>query len=212
MNMQNFNRTYAKNYDLLVWVYRLIGVRDGYYRRQAVESLDLKPGDTVVDLACGTGLNFSLLEKAVKIPGRIIGVDISDAMLDQARKRIHHAGWRNVDLIQISMSNYDFPPGIGGILCTNAINMVADYDPIIRRGAAALRRAGCMALLDVKQADHPPRWMDFFPNWKRHPFGYSEIFLDRHPWKSVEKYLTKIRYQEYYFGYMYLSVGERPGE
>lgn len=43
----------------------LIGFRQQAYREKAVQALHLRPGDTVVDVGCGTGLNFSLLQSAI---------------------------------------------------------------------------------------------------------------------------------------------------
>jgi demethylmenaquinone methyltransferase/2-methoxy-6-polyprenyl-1,4-benzoquinol methylase len=51
-------RKRARHYDHAIWIYRLLGLREGKYRRETVKALSLKPGDTVVDLACGTGLNL----------------------------------------------------------------------------------------------------------------------------------------------------------
>jgi demethylmenaquinone methyltransferase/2-methoxy-6-polyprenyl-1,4-benzoquinol methylase len=56
------------------------------WRKEAVRTLNLKRGDRVVDIGCGTGLNFALLQEAVGPEGKIIGVDLTDAMLDQARE------------------------------------------------------------------------------------------------------------------------------
>jgi len=70
------------------------------YRERAIQRLLLRPGDSVLDVACGTGANFSLLGKYVGPRGRIIGVDISVDMLDIARQRARTHGWRNVELIQ----------------------------------------------------------------------------------------------------------------
>src|SRR5919197_740369 len=85
----------AKRYDLGLKLYGLFGFRLDWYRKLAVESLALRAGDTVIDLACGTGLNFPYLQQAVGENGRIIGVDLTDAMLDQARQRVRDHGWRN---------------------------------------------------------------------------------------------------------------------
>ena len=104
----------AKIYDLTVWFYFLAGMRIGHWRRMTVDALGLEPGDTVVEVGCGTGLNFSLLERVVGNEGKIIGIDISQAMLDRARERIRAAGWRNVELVRVAASNFSFPDGVGG--------------------------------------------------------------------------------------------------
>ena len=84
---------HAKIYDLTVWFYYLAGMRIGHWRRMTVDALGLEPGDTVIEVGCGTGLNFSLLERVVGNEGKIIGIDISQAMLDRARERVRAAGW-----------------------------------------------------------------------------------------------------------------------
>ena len=53
-------RKRARNYDFTANLYYLIGFREYAYRRMAVEALGLKRADTVVDIGCGTGLNFGL--------------------------------------------------------------------------------------------------------------------------------------------------------
>ena len=68
---------HAQRYDLALRLYRLIGLRADTYRTRAVELLSLKPGDSVVDLGCGTGLSFPLLLDKIGPQGRLTGVDIS---------------------------------------------------------------------------------------------------------------------------------------
>ena len=55
-------RKRARRYDLAVQLYRLVGFRVRRYREEAVGALALREGDTVVEIGCGTGLNFPLLE------------------------------------------------------------------------------------------------------------------------------------------------------
>src|ERR1700692_1943677 len=78
-------RKKAKHYDVTSRLYPAPGYPQRAQRLQAVRALGLRPGDTVVDMACGTGLNFRLLEMVVGPRGRIIGVDLTDAMLARAR-------------------------------------------------------------------------------------------------------------------------------
>src|ERR1700761_5325847 len=81
-------RRKAKHYDIVSRLYPVPGYPQLSQRRKAVGALGLRPGDTVVDMACGTGLNFSLIQQAIGPNGRLIGVDLTDAMLDVARQRI----------------------------------------------------------------------------------------------------------------------------
>ena len=79
-------RRQAKHYDFVTQLYYLAGFRVWAYRKAAINALALRRGDTVVEFGCGTGLNFGLLEKEIGTEGRIIGVDLTDAMLSRARK------------------------------------------------------------------------------------------------------------------------------
>jgi len=81
-------RKKAKHYDITSRLYPVPGYPQRAQRLRAVHTLGLRPGDTVVDMACGTGLNFPLLEKVVGPGGRIVGVDLTDAMLAQAQHRL----------------------------------------------------------------------------------------------------------------------------
>src|ERR1700728_2574877 len=89
----------AKHYDITSRLYPAPGYPQRAQRLRAVQALGLRPGDTVVDIACGTGLNFPLLEKVVGPGGRIVGVDLTDAMLARAQDRIAANGWGNVSLV-----------------------------------------------------------------------------------------------------------------
>jgi ubiquinone/menaquinone biosynthesis C-methylase UbiE len=80
-------RERAKRYDLAVQVYRLFGFEVGRYRRDTIASLGLDPGNLVVELGCGTGLNFAHVLSKIGPSGRLIGVDLTDSMLELAAAR-----------------------------------------------------------------------------------------------------------------------------
>ncbi len=202
-------RKRAHRYDLTTrWLFRLVGFRMNRYRRLAVEALSLRRGDTVLDLACGTGLNFPYLEKAIGQEGRIIGVDLTDAMLAQAWERVKVAGWQNVELVQMDLVQYPFPSRVAGILSTLAITLVPEYDDVIRRGAKALQPGGRLAVLDLKKPLNWPEGLVRFGAWLNKPYGVSLDLADRHPWESVRRHLREVEFKEFYFGAAYLSVGE----
>jgi len=87
---------------------RSLGAVDGI-RRQAVRRLGLGSGDIVLDIACGTGLSFPLLEEEVGPDGRIVGIDLSPEMLGKARVRVESAGWNNVTLIESAIEAAEIP-------------------------------------------------------------------------------------------------------
>jgi precorrin-6B methylase 2 len=68
-------------------------------RRTAVERLGLHSGDVVLDVGCGTGLSLPLLQDCVGTGGRIVGIEQSPEMIEQARLRMQQHGWSNVTLI-----------------------------------------------------------------------------------------------------------------
>ena len=207
--LRDLYRKRAKLYDFAVWTYRLIGLREKMYRQQAVTALSLRPGDTVVDLACGTGLNFQFLQSQITSEGRIIGVDLTDAMLDVAHRRARSAGWNNIEFVPADMIEYEFPAGIAGVLSTFAISLVPYFDQVIHRSATALQRGGRMAILDIKTPQHWPIWMARLTAWVNRPFGVTLESTKRRPWVSLQKHLQEVCHQEYFFGYLYLSVGQK---
>jgi ubiquinone/menaquinone biosynthesis C-methylase UbiE len=204
-------RKRAKSYDFAVWTYRLIGLREKVYRQHTVDALSLQPGDTVVDLACGTGLNFQFLQPRITNKGKIIGVDLTDAMLEVAQSKSNSAGWNNIDFVQADIAEYEFPAGIAGIISTFAISLVPNFDEVIHRGAAALKLGGRMALLDIKTPKHWPTWMAKLTAAINRPFGVTLETTMRCPWESLQKYLQEVSYREYFFTYLYLSVGQKTG-
>ena len=68
-------------------------------RRKAVRRLQLKPGDSVLEIGCGTGRNLPFLREAVGPEGHIFGVDLSEGMLSKARQLCTRRKWENVTLI-----------------------------------------------------------------------------------------------------------------
>ena len=202
---QLYRRT-ARFYDVIAWVYRFAGVQR--YRRRAVAALRLRAGDTVVDLGCGTGLNLPLLRTAVGPSGRVIGVDLTNAMLARARNRVERAGWANVELVEADLTDYRLPPRLGGALATFALEMVPEYDTVIRRISESLRPGCRLALFGLKHPERWPRWLVRLGIWLNRPFGVSEDYAALRPWESVWRHMEEVEHEELLGGAAYLSVGE----
>jgi demethylmenaquinone methyltransferase/2-methoxy-6-polyprenyl-1,4-benzoquinol methylase len=167
----------------------------------------------VVDIACGTGLNFSLLEQAVGPGGRIVGVDLTDAMLAQAQHRIEANGWSNIDLVQSDAAAFDFPTEVDAILSTYALSQVPECGDVIARGAAALSRGGRLVVLDLNAPDNAPRWLAQLGIALVRPFASIEEWITRRPWDviraAMEERLTDLSWNELFFGTAFLAAGSR---
>lgn len=205
-------RKRAGRYDLWIQIYPLFGFKMNQYRQDTISALALKPGDSVVELGCGTGLNFVYVQQAIGPTGQIIGVDLTDSMLDVARDRIAEERWTNVALVQADLSEWKFPIGISGVFSTLALTLVPEYDMVIERASCALKPEGRLAIFDMKEPKGWPAWLVRFAAWLNKPFGVSLDLADRHPWRSIRRYLTETQYQEYYFGALYLCAGKKVGQ
>src|ERR1700760_3249521 len=207
-------RKKARHYDLTSRLYPAPGYPQRTQRLRAVQALGLRPGGTVIDMACGTGLNFPLLQQAVGPGGRIVGVDLTDAMLARAQDRIKANGWSNVSLVQADAAGFAFPAGAGAILSTYALTQVPECAEVIAHGAAALAAGGRWAVLDLKVPGQTPGWLAQLGTATVRPFAAIDEWLTRRPWGAIrpamQAELADFCWTELFFGTAFLATGSRP--
>lgn len=209
-------RKKAKHYNVVSRLYPVPGYPQQAQRRRAVRALRLRPGDTVVDLACGTGQNFPLIEQAIGPEGRIFGVDLTDAMLAQAQRRTERSGWSNVRLVQGDAADYTFPPEVDAILSTYALSHVPESGDVIAHGAEALAPDGHLVVLDLKAPDNAPRSLMHLGTALGRPFGAIDEWLARRPWEGIRAAMQdapgNLTWSELCFGTAFLaSASPAPG-
>jgi demethylmenaquinone methyltransferase/2-methoxy-6-polyprenyl-1,4-benzoquinol methylase len=204
-------RRKAKHYDITSRLYPAPGYPQRAQRLQAVQALGLRPGDTVIDLACGTGLNFPLLQQAVGPGGQIVGVDLTDAMLEQAQDQVTANGWSNVSLVQADAAGFGFPAGADAILSTYALTQVPECAEVIARGTAALRAGGRWAVLDLKLPGRAPGWLTQLGTATVRPFAAIDQWITRRPWEAIraamQAELTDFAWTELCLGTAFLAAG-----
>jgi len=206
-------RKKAKHYDVTSRLYPAPGYPQRTQRLRAVRALGLRAGDTVIDMACGTGLNFPLLERAVGPDGRIVGVDLTDAMLARAQDRIEANGWSNISLVQADAADFDFPAEVDAILSTYALSQVPECAEVIAHGTAALSAGGRWAVLDLKFPGSTPGWLAQLGTATVRPFASIDEWIMRRPWEAIrvamQEELADPSWTELFFGTAFLAAGSR---
>jgi demethylmenaquinone methyltransferase/2-methoxy-6-polyprenyl-1,4-benzoquinol methylase len=206
-------RRKAKHYDTTSRLYPAPGYPQRAQRRAAVQALGLRPGDSVIDIACGTGLNFPLIEEVLGPAGRVVGVDLTDAMLARARERVEANRWSNVSLVQADAAEFEFPFEVDAILSTYALTQVPECAQVIAHGAESLSAGGRWVVLDLKLPDNTPRWLTQIGNATVGRFGSLEEWIARRPWEAIHaamsEELVDLCWTELFFGTAFLAAGSR---
>ena len=209
-------RKKAKHYDITSRLYPAPGYPQRAQRLRAVQALGLRAGDSVIDIACGTGLNFPLLQKAVGPGGRIVGVDLTDAMLARAQDQIETNRWSNISLVQADAAGFDFPAAVDAILSTYALTQVPECAEVIAHGTAALPPGGRWAVLDLKVPGRTPAWLAQLGTATVRPFASIDQWITRRPWEAIraamQEELADVSWTELFFGTAFLAAGSRGHE
>ena len=173
------------------------------YRKNAIKFLDLKPNSALLDVACGTGFNFKIIESFLKNEGKIVGLDISPKSLEFAKGRVIKHNWTNIKLISSNIGDYDPAIQFDAAICTFAISIIPDYVDMIDKIYDLLKLNGRFAIIGMK--------LSF-----KYPFKLLSPYMDNYylKWginvhRPLIKYIkTKSFKIEYYkdchFGFEYI--------
>jgi ubiquinone/menaquinone biosynthesis C-methylase UbiE len=177
-------------------------------RRLAVDRLELKRGDVVLDIGCGTGLTFALVEERIGQEGGLIGVDLSPDMIAKARQRVEENGWSNVTLVEASVEEAEIPVNVDA--CVSVLTHdVMRLPKALENVVGHIKPGGRITVTGAKWA---PWWalpMNAYVAYVARRYVTTFEGFDR-PWTHLEELVPGLRVRPILFGGAYLAFGEVP--
>ena len=178
------------------------------YRARVIERLGLGGSSRVLDVACGTGLNFDLLQQALEEKGQLVGVDFSARTLGLAHRKVAKRGWNNVELHETDAAAYIPDEPFDATLCTFAIEIIPLYRETLTMMIDALKPGGRIGIIGFRLASRKGYSL-LNAMWRAMSGPFGGVDLDRDVRGLVCERCEEVSYEEVYGSFYYLLVATR---
>lgn len=181
-------------------------------RQEARLALGVQPGDRVLEIACGTGLNFPHLRQLTGDRGSLIGLDLTPAMLDIARRQIARHGWKNVEVREADAARLPFPEAsFDKAFCAFALNIIPDYERAMAEARRVLVPGGRFVALEMQSMD-----LSSLSGWLGHLahrlMGICAVDTSHHTLEAIQRAFGKVQVRRYLAGMVFVAVATKQGK
>lgn len=131
--------------------------REDVVRGRALETLDVAPGERVLEVGCGTGNSFPAIREKIGRGGALVGLDASRGMVRSARTRIRARAWQNVHAVHGDARRLSFEAGTFDVAYASmSLSAVPDPEQAVEAIRTALRSGGRLVVLDARPFEQWP--------------------------------------------------------
>ncbi len=181
-------------------------------RTAGIEALRLRPGDTVLDVGCGTGLSFPLLSAAVGPTGHVIGVDASPQMLAVARRRVPRLT-SQFTLLHGDATSASAPAWTvvgqhrpGAVLFAYSLSLMHPWRRAWDNATASVSPTVRACVVDMAV---PSGGASFLSPLARLACWLGTADIDAHPWTAVEDSCSDVEHRWLRGGHIRVVAGTR---
>ena len=153
------------------------------YGEPTVARLQLRPGATVLDVACGTGASALPAASAVSPTGRVIGVDLAENLLTLAREKAKRRGLANVEFRKADMSALGYPDAaFDAVVCVFGVLFVKDMEALVSELWRMVKPGGRLAITTWG----PRLFAPMYEKWNETVRDLrSDLATDFNPWDRI---------------------------